>query len=32
MHSGFWWDGGLEEKRPLGRPRLDGRIILRMGL
>jgi hypothetical protein len=24
--------GGLEEKRPLGRPRLDGRIILRVGL
>ena len=24
--------GGLEEKRTLGRPRLDGRIILRMDL
>jgi hypothetical protein len=24
--------GGLERKRPLGRPRLDGRIILRKDL
>ena len=31
MHTGFWW-GNLEGRRPLGRPKLKLKDIIRMDL
>jgi len=29
VHTGLWWGGGSEGKRPLGNPKVGGRILLK---